>query len=260
MSKNKRLVPIEEARKELKALLSCIDFALKALEKDGSLKTILDRTGLDSLYEQELNIECKKDREFKEEPMIPAAMLLRSRSSDRTMPVESVTLNEFEQKHEKEAGGAVIHTGMYADEYARSFHALALVVGTDIYFRNGAYKPETEEGRKTIAHELTHVAQHKSRPLADNRTREELEAEAEEAERTERPPTEPIVVIRAGRRQYRMRRSEAARLDAYTEREVEDWIEREKDMMPDREYARLLKAYRRYLDGREQGRRPWTKG
>ena len=42
----------------------------------------------------------------------------------------------------------------------------------------------------------------------------------------ERPPTEPIVVIQAGRRQYRIRRSEAERLDAYTEREVEDWIER----------------------------------
>lgn len=76
----------------------------------------------------------------------------------------------------------------------------------------------------------------------------------------ERPPTEPIVVIQAGRRQYRIRRSEAERLDAYTEREVEDWIEREKDMMPDKEYARLLKAYRRYLDEREQGRRLWTEG
>ena len=121
------------------------------------------------------------------------------------------------QKHEKEAGGVVIHTGMYADEYARSFHALALVVGTDIYFRNGAYKLETEEERKTIAHELTHVAQHKNRPLADNRTKDELEAE-----KTEQPPTEPIVVIQAGCRQYRMLRSEAVRLDAYTEREVKD--------------------------------------
>ena len=106
---------------------------------------------------------------------------------------------------------------MYADEYARSFHALALVVGTDIYFRNGAYKLETEEERKTIAHELTHVAQHKNRPLADNRTKDELEAE-----KTEQPPTEPIVVIQAGCRQYRMLRSEAVRLDAYTEREVKD--------------------------------------
>ena len=56
------------------------------------------------LYEQELNIECKKDRKFKEEPMIPVAMLLRSRSSDRTMPIESVTLNEFEPEARKGSG------------------------------------------------------------------------------------------------------------------------------------------------------------
>ena len=179
---------------------------------------------------------------------------------DRRHPLPTVLINNFNDRTGNDLGEVKVVYGPSANEYARSRHALALVVGTDIYFRNGAYKPETEEGRKTIAHELTHVAQHKNRPLADNRTREELEAEAEEAERTERPPTEPIVVIQAGHRQYRMRRSEAERLDAYTEREVKDWIEREKDMMPDKEYARLLKAYRRYLDGREQGRRLWTEG
>ena len=52
--------------------------------------------------------------------------------------------------------------GPAADEYTRSHHALALVLGTDIFFRNGAYRPETEEGRKILAHELTHVAQSKS--------------------------------------------------------------------------------------------------
>ena len=41
---------------------------------------------------------------------------------------------------------ATIHTGPYADELARSLHTLALVLGTDIFFRNGAYRPETEEG------------------------------------------------------------------------------------------------------------------
>ena len=39
-------------------------------------------------------------------------------------------------------------TGPYADELARSLHTLALVLGTDIFFRNGAYRPETEEGRQ----------------------------------------------------------------------------------------------------------------
>lgn len=182
----------------------------------------------------------------------------RHLNRDRRHPLPTVLINNFNDKMGSDLGEVKVVYGPGANEYARSRHALALAVLDTIYFRDGAYRPETEEGRKTIAHELTHVAQHKSRPLADNRTKGELEAEAEGAERTEQPPSEPLVVIRAGGRQCRMRRSEAARLDAYTEREVEDWIEQEKDMMPDKEYARLLKAYRRYLDEQEQGRRLWT--
>lgn len=201
----------------------------------------------------------RKDSEFMEYSIVEAHLRrISDRKNDRSVPVETTVLNEYNLKTDNNLESATIRYGAYSDDLTRAYHAAALTIGATIYFSTKAYKPETEEGRKTIAHELTHVAQHKNRTLADNRTKDELEAEAEEAEKTEQPPTEPIVVIQAGRRQYRMRRSEAARLDAYTEREVEDWIEREKDMMPDKEYARLLKAYRRYLDGREQGRRPWT--
>ena len=73
--------------------------------------------------------------------------------------------------------------GPAADEYTRSHHALALVLGMDIFFRNGAYRPETEEGRKILAHELTHVTQQKRDILRGETTREELEGEAEAAEK-----------------------------------------------------------------------------
>lgn len=206
-------------------------------------------------------VEKRKDSNFMEYSIVEAHLRrISGRKNDRSIPVETTVLNEYNLKTGSNLENATIRYGAYSDELTRAYHATALTIGATIYFSTKAYKPETEEGRKTIAHELTHVAQHKNRPLADNRTKDELEAEAEAAERTEQPPTEPIVVIQAGGRQCRMRRSEAERLDAYTEREVEDWIEREKDMMPDKEYARLLKAYRRYLDGREQGRRPWTRG
>ena len=84
-------------------------------------------------------------------------------------------------------------TGPYADELARSLHTLALVLGTDIFFRNGAYRPETEEGRKILAHELTHVAQNKKREEYRGASREELEGEAIEEERKETKDDDPIV-------------------------------------------------------------------
>lgn len=74
---------------------------------------------------------------------------------DRKFPVDRQSLEEFNLNTGSDVEHATIHTGSYADGLARSLNSLALVIGTDIYFRSNAYKPETEEGRKTIAHELT---------------------------------------------------------------------------------------------------------
>lgn len=224
---------------------------LIAVAEDDDNEDCLRRQGKKS-------VERRKDSDFMEYSIVEAHLRrISGRKNDRSIPVETTVLNEYNLKTGSNLESATIRYGAYSDELTRAYHATALTIGATIYFSTKAYKPETEEGRKTIAHELTHVAQHKNRPLSDNRTKDELEAEAEAAEKTERSPTEPLVVIQIGGRQYRMRRSDAERLDTYTEREVEDWIEREKDMMPDKEYARLLQAYRRYLDGREQGKRPW---
>jgi Domain of unknown function (DUF4157) len=52
-----------------------------------------------------------------------------------------------------------VHTGTKAAESARAVNALAYTVGPDVVFRAGQYAPETFEGRRLIAHELTHVLQ-----------------------------------------------------------------------------------------------------
>jgi len=55
-----------------------------------------------------------------------------------------------------------IHTGAIADESARSVHASAFTVGRDIVFGAGQYAPDTSEGQKLLAHELTHVVQQRA--------------------------------------------------------------------------------------------------
>jgi hypothetical protein len=52
-----------------------------------------------------------------------------------------------------------IHADEAAAESARSVNALAYTVGRDIVFGAGQYQPESGEGRKLLAHELTHVVQ-----------------------------------------------------------------------------------------------------
>lgn len=175
---------------------------------------------------------------------------------DRRHPLPTVLINNFNDKTGSDLGEVQIVYGPGANEYARSRHALALAVLDTIYFRSGAYRPETEEGRKTIAHELTHVAQHKNRPLADNRTKAELEAEAEEAESTEeacRPATREATV--RGRK-YRLTERQHRTLMQRLKEEVEHELEWKKGQMKPEEYEPLMRAYRRR---EERGELPWQK-
>ena len=55
--------------------------------------------------------------------------------------------------------GVRIHTDAKAAESARSVNALAYTVGQHVVFGERQYQPQTDSGKKLIAHELTHVVQ-----------------------------------------------------------------------------------------------------
>ena len=52
-----------------------------------------------------------------------------------------------------------VHTGGEAAELSSKLNAKAFTVGSDIYFNQGQYAPETISGKELLAHELTHVVQ-----------------------------------------------------------------------------------------------------
>ncbi|HEX7031700.1 MAG TPA: DUF4157 domain-containing protein [Nitrososphaera sp.] len=52
-----------------------------------------------------------------------------------------------------------IHTDEIAARSANSIHARAYTIGNHVIFGDGQYQPDTLEGRKLLAHELTHVIQ-----------------------------------------------------------------------------------------------------
>ncbi len=52
-----------------------------------------------------------------------------------------------------------IHADGRADELSKSVGARAFTTGQDVYFREGEYKPSSNEGRHLLAHELTHTIQ-----------------------------------------------------------------------------------------------------
>ena len=173
---------------------------------------------------------------------------------DRKFPVDGQSLEEFNLNTGSDVEHATIHTGSYADGLARSLHSLALVIGTDIYFRSNAYKPETEEGRKTIAHELTHVAQHKSRPLADNRTKDELESEAEAAEKTAESVQSRKIKVTVCGQDYYMSEKQHRQFMGMLKEAVEDELDWMKYTEKPEEYDKIMKAYRRM---EHRGELPW---
>jgi hypothetical protein len=80
-----------------------------------------------------------------------------------------------------------IHNGTEANNLSRQMGAEAFTTGNDIFFKESAYQPDTENGNKLIAHELTHVIQQQAAPL--------LQRQADTAETTE---TTQAAATRAG--------------------------------------------------------------
>ena len=65
----------------------------------------------------------------------------------------------FEPRFDRDFGSVRLHSGPAADELARSVHARAFTLGSSIVLGSGQYAPGTGDGRRLMAHELTHVVQ-----------------------------------------------------------------------------------------------------
>jgi hypothetical protein len=171
----------------------------------------------------------------------------RSAKNDRIFPLETVEIQGFRTKHDVDLENVIIHTGFSADEYARSFNALALTIGNDIFFRNGAYKPETEEGRKILAHELTHVAQHEEGRITRTTSVRELEVEAETAEKIEEYKVDPLINIEIEGEIFRIRESEMGKIAKEIAVDINNWLEQQKVIMNEESYLKLLYCYKEWL-------------
>jgi hypothetical protein len=65
----------------------------------------------------------------------------------------------FEPRFGRDFSQVRVRTGPRAAESARAIHAQAYTLGRHIAFDDGNYAPQTIQGSKLLAHELTHVVQ-----------------------------------------------------------------------------------------------------
>jgi hypothetical protein len=71
-----------------------------------------------------------------------------------------------------------VHTDEPGAALADGLGAKAFAFGNDVFFAHGRYQPGATEGRKLLAHELTHVAQQQRGPASDGAVGAEPQARA----------------------------------------------------------------------------------
>lgn len=74
-------------------------------------------------------------------------------------PLSESVRSFFEPRFGHDFNQVRIHTGANAAESARVMNAHAYTFGRDVVFGLGKYQPESAEGKRMLAHELTHVVQ-----------------------------------------------------------------------------------------------------
>ncbi|HEU0304366.1 MAG TPA: DUF4157 domain-containing protein [Gaiellaceae bacterium] len=118
-------------------------------------------------------------------------------------PLEPGVRGEMEARLGHDFSQVRVHADDRAAASAQAVAAEAYTVGRHVVFGGGAYRPTSDEGRRLVAHELTHVVQqgggdHGGARLAVAPARGALEAEAESAlpGRTAAPSVQRTVVVK----------------------------------------------------------------
>src|SRR5689334_8601576 len=88
---------------------------------------------------------------------IPASVGEALRSGGR--PLEPTTRTHMESRFGHDFSRVQVHTDAKAAESAAAVRARAYTVGQDVVFGAGEYAPNSAQGQKLLAHELTHAIQ-----------------------------------------------------------------------------------------------------
>ncbi|WON73524.1 DUF4157 domain-containing protein [Nitrosospira sp. Is2] len=111
--------------------------------------------------------------------VLPHAEEAVSAASDSTgQPLPSNLQRKFEQGLGVDLSAVRVHTGPRSIEASNAISARAYTTGSDIHFNQGQYDPESSEGQRLLAHEVTHTMQQTAGITSPQRTRKLQRQEA----------------------------------------------------------------------------------
>lgn len=180
-----------------------------------------------------------------------SASISKSSDGNRIIPLEAIQKSEFELERNAELGNTKIIYGHGSDELLRSNGLIAFALANKIYIQTNKYKPETEEGKALLAHELTHVQQYSEKRINNQISKDELEKEAEDSEKAVYRNPDSLEELRIDNRIIRIRKSQKKRLLHEIENEYMRWLEWQEYELSSQDYLKLLVGVKEKMDRNE---------
>lgn len=180
-----------------------------------------------------------------------SASISKSSDGNRIIPLEAIQKSEVELERNAELGNTKIIYGHGSDELLRSNGLIAFALANKIYIQTNKYKPETEEGRALLAHELTHVQQYSEKRINNQISKDELEKEAEDSEKAVYRNPDSLEELRIDNRIIRIRKSQKKRLLHEIENEYMRWLEWQEYELSSQDYLKLLVGVKEKMDRNE---------
>jgi hypothetical protein len=86
-------------------------------------------------------------------------------SSGGGRPLDPETRTDMESRLGHDFSDVRVHDDGAAHDSAKAVHANAYTVGSNVVFQRDQYDPSSDQGKLTLAHELTHVVQQRNGPV-----------------------------------------------------------------------------------------------
>jgi len=106
---------------------------------------------------EETPFQCKTPNESTTASAAPS--IVNDVLAESGQPLDAQSRPDMEARFGHDFGAVRIHADAKAAESARAVNAYGYTVGVHIAFGAGRFSPTTAEGRRLLAHELTHVVQ-----------------------------------------------------------------------------------------------------
>jgi len=138
----------------------------KAVEKNPISKPLIQQKKTEEeVQTKEEEQEIQKSAETETSPTNTASLESKLQSSKGGgSPMANATQNQMESGFGANFSKVRIHNDSNAVQMNKELGSQAFANGNDVYFNEGKYNPDSQDGKHLLAHELTHTIQQGNKP------------------------------------------------------------------------------------------------